>query len=43
MSFFVCVLVLSAGLAAIQSEKGRYVQQMKGTAEYVVSCNSYDW
>lgn len=42
-SFLVFLLVLGVGLAAIQSEKGKYVQQMKNTADYVVSCISHDF
>ena len=36
ISFLVFVFVMVAGMAAIQSERGRYVQQMKSTADFVV-------
>jgi hypothetical protein len=44
-SFFVLVLVLVVGMAAIQSEKQRHIQQMKNTAEFVVSLHVpyVDW
>ena len=36
ISFLVFVFVLVVGMAAVQSERGRYVQQMKSTADFVV-------
>lgn len=36
-SFLVFALVLGAGMTAIQSEKERHIQKMKGTAYFVVS------
>ena len=36
-SFLVFVLVLSAGMGIIHSQKSKHIQEMKGTAEFIVS------